>query len=71
MYLSRLFKQETGTAFSAYVTQIRIEKAVELLKSGNYKIYEVSEMTGYQTVQYFSKAFKKVTGKNPKDYFRA
>lgn len=68
IYLSQLFKRETGTTFSSYLTSVRIEQAIRLLKTGEYKIYEVSEMVGYQTVQYFSKVFKKETGKNPKDY---
>lgn len=70
MYLSRLFKKEMGMNFSAYLTKIRIEKAIELLRQGDYKIYEVSQMVGYQTVQYFSKVFKKETGKSPKDFYR-
>lgn len=45
-----------------------MNQAIRLLRTGEYKIYEVSEMVGYQTVQYFSKVFKKETGKNPKDY---
>lgn len=69
MYLSRLFKKEMGTNFSAYLTKVRIEKAIELLKQGDYKIYEISQMVGYQTVQYFSKVFKKETGKSPKDFY--
>lgn len=70
MYLSRLFKKEMGMNFSAYLTKVRVEKAIELLKQGDYKIYEVSQMVGYQTVQYFSKVFKKETGKSPKDFYR-
>lgn len=68
IYLSQLFKRETGSTFSAYLTRVRINHAIRLLRTGEYKIYEVSEMVGYQTVQYFSKVFKKETGKNPKDY---
>lgn len=70
IYLSQLFKREMGITFSGYLTQVRIEKAMELLRQGDYKIYEISEMVGYQTVQYFSKVFKKETGKNPKDFER-
>lgn len=70
MYLSWLFKKEMGINFSAYLTKVRIEKAMELLKQGEYKIYEISQMVGYQTVQYFSTVFKKETGKSPKDFCR-
>jgi two-component system response regulator YesN len=68
IYSSQLFKKEVGVSFIAYVTHYRIEKAKELIESGQYKIYEVSSMVGYQTVQYFSKIFKKITGKNPSDF---
>lgn len=68
IYLSHLFKKETGITFSAYVTGLRIERAKELLRQGDKKIYEISEIVGYQTVQYFSKVFKKETGKNPKEF---
>ena len=68
IYLSSLFKKEMGTTFSSYLTDVRMEKAMALLKSGDYKVYEISEMVGYQTVQYFNKVFKKRTGKNPTEY---
>ncbi len=68
IYLSQLFKKETGSTFSAYLTRVRMNHAIRLLRTGEYKIYEVSDMVGYQTVQYFSIVFKKETGKNPKDY---
>lgn len=68
IYLSHLFKKETGITFSAYVTKLRIEKAKELLRQGDKKIYEISEMVGYQTVQYFSKVFKRETGKTPGEF---
>lgn len=68
IYLSHLFRKETGLTFSAYLTKLRIERAKELLREGDKKIYEISEMVGYQTVQYFSKVFKKETGKTPKEF---
>lgn len=68
IYLSHLFKRETGITFSAYITKLRIERAKELLRQGDKKIYEISELVGYQTVQYFSKVFKRETGKTPKEY---
>ena len=68
IYLSHLFKKETGITFSGYVTSLRIERAKELLRQGDKKIYEISDLVGYQTVQYFSKVFKKETGKNPKEF---
>ncbi len=68
IYISQLFKKEVGITFSAYLTKVRIDKAIELLRTGRYKVYEVSKMVGYQTVQYFSNIFKKETGKKPGDF---
>ena len=64
----RLFKKEVGTTPLQYINQKKIEKSEELLKQGQYKIYEVAEIMGFQTVQHFSNTFKKVTGEAPGKY---
>jgi AraC-like DNA-binding protein len=69
-YLSRTFAKETGSNFIDFLTKVRIEKAIELMQTGEYKIYEISEMTGYTYQQYFSLAFKRYTGKSPKEYMK-
>lgn len=66
--LLRLFKRETGKTFNDFLREYRIKIAEDLIKSGNYKIYEVSSRVGYQDVKYFSKIFKKITGYSPSDY---
>lgn len=68
IYLSHLFKKEAEITFSAYITRLRIERAKELLRQGDKKIYEISELVGYQTVQYFTKVFKRETGKTPGEF---
>ena len=68
VYAGKLFKKELGISFNKYLMQVRIERAKALLKSGDYKIYEISTIVGYNTVQYFSSIFKKATGVSPKDY---
>jgi YesN/AraC family two-component response regulator len=68
VYLSQLFKKETGKTFLKYLTAYRMQIAKDLLETGEYKIYEVSEMVGYKTSQYFSHVFYKVTGINPLQY---
>ncbi|AOZ93688.1 response regulator transcription factor [Paenibacillus crassostreae] len=65
VYLSRLFKQEVGSSFGTYLTQIRIRKAAQLLNSTDMSINEVAERSGYETQHYFSTAFKKQTGVSP------
>lgn len=64
-YFCRLFKAETGVTFNSYLTNYRIQKAVELLSKTELKVYEVAERVGYSNLSYFSRVFKKVTGVNP------
>ncbi len=66
-YFSRFFKQETGENFIDYLTQVRINKAIELLKDKNHSIKEVCFMIGYNDPNYFSRIFKKVTGYSPSE----
>lgn len=65
VYLSRLFKQELGSSFGTYLTQVRIRKATQLLNATDISVHEVAERTGYETQHYFSTAFKKQTGVSP------
>lgn len=67
-YLSRMFKKQTGESFLQYVTRVKMEKAIELLKDPKYKTYQVSEMLGYKTRRYFSRLFRNHTGMNPSEY---
>ena len=52
----------------AYITQLRIRYACDLLKSGKYKIGDIAEEVGYKNVYYFSKVFKAQTGSTPSEY---
>lgn len=65
IYLSRLFKSETGENFSSFLTRIRMEKARELLSSDSFLIKEIAEMAGYENPYYFTKAFKKYFACSP------
>lgn len=67
-YLSTIFRQYTGIRFTDYVTEIKIGEAKKLLRESEYKIYEISEMLGYQNAYYFSKVFKKITGMTPSEF---
>jgi len=68
VYLSRLFKMETGKSFSDYVTEIRMRQAARLLQQTNMKIYEICERSGYRDVRHFYKLFKKYKGCSPSEY---
>lgn len=67
-YLGQLFTKYTKESFSDYINKKRIEKAITMLEEKNYKIYEISEICGYNNVEHFSRSFKKLTGKSPKHW---
>ena len=67
-YFSSIFSKEMGKTFVEYLTEIRIEKAKELLVRTNMKTSEVGYEVGYKDPHYFSYIFKKVQGCSPKDY---
>ncbi|MBD2869904.1 helix-turn-helix domain-containing protein [Paenibacillus arenilitoris] len=67
-YLSLLFKTNTGKTFIEHLTDIRINKAKDMLRSTHYKNYEVAEKVGYQDPRYFSQIFKKKVGLSPSEY---
>lgn len=67
---SVLFKKEMGKTVNDFLTELRITEAKKLLSSGKYKVYEVTEMVGYRTSQYFSQIFYQYTGQYPNQYRR-
>ena len=67
-YLSHTFKKETDYTLLNYLTRYRIHKAMELLRQGRLKVYEVAEAVGYRDIAYFSATFKKVAGMSPSEY---
>lgn len=64
-YFSTMFKKETGQAYIAYLTQVRLDKAVELLNKTDDKTYIIAAKVGYQEQNYFSYVFKKRFGISP------
>ncbi len=70
VYLSGLFKKETGKTFSDYLFEIRMEEAKRLLREDTVKIKDVAERSGYADSRYFSKVFSKAFGITPKEYRR-
>ncbi len=64
-YLSRKFKDITGHTFLDFLNKYRVQQAVKLLNSGQYKVYEISDMTGFSDYKHFCSVFKKYTLKSP------
>ncbi len=67
-YLSTVFKKETGSSITEYIREKRIKHAQHLLATTHLQIQTVAQRCGIPDVQYFSKLFKKETGKPPKTY---
>ncbi|MDE6926380.1 MAG: AraC family transcriptional regulator [Acetatifactor sp.] len=66
-YLSTLFKEQSGGNFGDFLETLRIEKACELLQDKTIIVSEVAEEVGYNSVQSFRRAFKRVKGVSPKE----
>ncbi|MBB6734384.1 response regulator transcription factor [Cohnella zeiphila] len=67
-YLSRLFKQKNGIGVAEYITECRIRLAKELLADSDRRIQEIASLTGFASVQYFYRVFKKATGMTPHEW---
>lgn len=69
-HLSRLFYKEKGITPIQYLTQIRLEHAMQLLVNTNITIQKVAEECGFSSGNYFSKVYKKVLHATPEEYRR-
>ena len=68
-YLSRTFKKETGISFIEYLTTVRMEKALSLLRSKDHlKVFEIADAVGISNPNYFGTCFKKYTGMSVSEY---
>ena len=67
-YLATIFKRETEKTVSEYVREKRMKHAAHLLTTTRLQIQTIALHCGIMDVQYFSKLFKKHTGKTPKEY---
>lgn len=67
-YLSKIFKEVSDINLSNYITDVKMQRAAELLGQGDMKVQDVMRQLGYQKSQHFSKLFKKKYGITPKEY---
>ncbi|WP_019004505.1 response regulator [Cohnella laeviribosi] len=68
VYISNVFKKETGENFIDYVNKYRIEMAKELLRTSNDNINRISSSVGFNDSKYFAKLFRKYVGLKPSEY---
>ncbi|WP_425060160.1 HTH-type transcriptional activator RhaR [Sporomusa carbonis] len=67
-HLSRLFRQELNCTVNDYITRVRVEQAVELMKKPELSVAQVSQAVGFQSQSYFAKVFSKYIGVAPLVY---
>jgi two-component system response regulator YesN len=67
-YLCACFKKATGKTINGFITELRIEKAKELILDRKIKLYEVSTHIGFSDANYFSTLFKKYVGLTPSEF---
>ena len=67
-YLSRIFRTETGTKITDYLTRCRIEEAKKLLSTTDRSVSDIAVESGFESFSYFSTVFKKVVGITPVQY---
>ena len=70
-YLSRLFKKEMGNNFNNYLTDIRLNKAKQLLRNTSKSIKEIAYDAGFNSQAYFCRVFKKKEDKTPSEYIQS
>lgn len=67
-YFSTMFKKESGVNFLEYLSEVRMNKAKELLKETNLSIASICQNVGYNDLKHFTKSFKKYTGLKPNEF---
>lgn len=70
-YFCNIFKECTGKSVSAYLTELRVQRAKQILTSTNNSVNLVAEEVGYESSSYFIKVFKEMTGVTPNHFLRA
>ncbi len=67
-YFCRFFKQNFDKNFIMYLSELRVEKAKELLEDMTINVKDISQKVGFRDSGYFTKVFKRVTGVTPSEY---
>jgi two-component system response regulator YesN len=67
-HFSAVFSQEVGQTFKEYVTEVRLKRAKELLRTTTLKAFEIADQIGYNDPHYFSQVFRKHTGLTPMEF---
>ena len=69
-YFSSMFKKESGQNFMEYISEVRMDRAKDFLKTTNWSVASICESVGYSDVKHFTQNFRKYTGLNPNEFRR-
>jgi AraC-like DNA-binding protein len=67
-YISHIFSRRLQVGFSDYINSLRINRACQLLKTGDTSITEVAYAVGYNSLRTFNRCFMNIKGMTPKEY---
>jgi len=67
-YFSRLFKQRERVTFEVYVSQLRVERAKQLLARTTFSVEAIAQLCGFASGPYFHRVFKGMSGITPRTY---
>lgn len=70
-HLHRAFRARTGLTPMQYLTRLRIETALHLMREGSLPFRRIARLVGFSDPLYFSRVFRKCTGRAPSDVVRA
>ncbi len=69
-YLSRKFKEVTDHSFLDLLNAYRVQQAIKLLNTGRYRVYEISDLTGFSDYKHFCTVFKRYTSMSPTGFVK-
>ena len=67
-YIFQQFKKATNCSVMAYFTRMKIERAKRMLRETSFSVTEISDRLAFDTPNYFSKTFRRITGYTPLQY---
>lgn len=67
-YTSRMFKQVTGFSYIEYINSVRVKEAQRKLRETKYKVIQIAEEVGFESVAHFGRVFKQISGLAPIEY---
>ncbi|NLC67299.1 MAG: helix-turn-helix transcriptional regulator [Clostridiaceae bacterium] len=65
------FKAKAGMGVKEYFNKLKIDRAKEMIRSGEYNFTQIAEKLSYSSIHYFSRHFKSMTNMTPTEYARS